>query len=106
MSLGLYTYLRLSLTDQCDFNCFYCQPARRQDFIGDRDALSIDQIVRLARVFCAAGVRHLRLTGGEPLVRPDFEKLLQRLTSGAAVERLSLTTNGFRLKSMVDVLRR
>lgn len=99
------TYLRLSITDRCDMNCLYCRPSSRNIFFNDEDLLTVDEIERLAGLFVRAGVRHVRLTGGEPLVRPEFSEILARVASQKGVERLSLTTNGARLASQASLLR-
>jgi cyclic pyranopterin phosphate synthase len=89
--------LRISVTDRCNFRCVYCMPSevygRDYRFLERRELLTFEEIERLARVFAAGGVRKLRLTGGEPLVRRDLEKLVERLARIPDVE-LTLTTNG------------
>jgi len=91
------TYLRISLTDRCDFNCFYCAPMARPSFFDDGALLTRPEILSLARLFCARGIRHIRLTGGEPLLRPGLSSLVGELSSLEALERLSMTTNGCQL---------
>lgn len=95
--LSSYNYLRLSVTDQCDFNCFYCQPSGRRDFLSPDDLLTRQEIQRLVGVFVGFGVEHVRLTGGEPLVRPDFLSILEDVVGAQGVRRVSMTTNGHRL---------
>ncbi|CAK0769481.1 GTP 3',8-cyclase [uncultured Gammaproteobacteria bacterium] len=89
-------YLRLSVTDRCDFRCLYCLP-ERVAFLPKRQVLSLEELDRLSSAFIALGVRKLRLTGGEPLVRRGVMTLVRslsrHLTSGA-LEELTLTTNG------------
>jgi len=90
--------LRISLIDRCNFRCPYCMPSEKYhhayQFL-DRDQwLNFDEIVRLARVFVGQGVTKLRLTGGEPLLRPDLDKLVYQLSLIPGVEDLALTTNG------------
>jgi cyclic pyranopterin phosphate synthase len=90
--------LRISVTDRCNFRCTYCMP--REVFGADfhflprADLLSFEEIARLARLFAAAGVRKLRLTGGEPLLRRDLEKLVALLAAVPGIEDIALTTNG------------
>jgi cyclic pyranopterin phosphate synthase len=95
------TYLRVSVTDRCDLRCTYCMP-ERMDFLPKAEVLSFEELDRLCSVFVEAGVRKLRVTGGEPLVRRDIMEFLRRqarhLTSGQLGE-LTLTTNGTRLSS-------
>lgn len=90
------TYLRLSVTDRCDLRCTYCM-AEKMSFLPRRDLLSLEELARLSDVFIRQGVRKLRITGGEPLVRRDvmdlFRDLSNHLRSGALHE-LTLTTNG------------
>jgi cyclic pyranopterin phosphate synthase len=93
------TYLRVSVTDRCDFRCVYCM-AENMAFLPKRDLLTLEELDRLCSAFIARGVKKLRLTGGEPLVRRDivllFRSLSRHLASGALAE-LTLTTNGSRL---------
>ncbi|MGE0523450.1 MAG: GTP 3',8-cyclase MoaA [Variibacter sp.] len=93
------TYLRVSVTDRCDFRCVYCM-AENMSFLPKRDLLSLEELDRLCSTFVARGVRKLRLTGGEPLVRRGimtlFESLSRHLRSGA-LDELTLTTNGSQL---------
>ncbi len=93
------TYLRVSVTDRCDFRCVYCM-AEDQHFLPKRDVLTLEELDRLCSAFVGRGVRKLRLTGGEPLVRKNvmslFRSLSRHLASGALNE-LTLTTNGSQL---------
>lgn len=93
------TYLRVSVTDRCDFRCTYCM-AENMTFLPKKDLLSLEELDRLCTVFIEKGVRKLRLTGGEPLVRKNImhliEELSRHLRSGA-LEELTLTTNGSQL---------
>jgi cyclic pyranopterin phosphate synthase len=90
------SYLRISVTDRCDFRCVYCM-SEDMTFLPKRDLLTLEEIDRVATAFVARGTRKLRLTGGEPLVRRDvmslFRSLSRHLTSGA-LDELTLTTNG------------
>lgn len=90
--------LRISVTDRCNFRCTYCMPKEifgaRYQFLERKALLSYEEIVRLARLFVGAGVRKIRLTGGEPLVRRDVERLIEQLSALPGLEDLSLTTNG------------
>ena len=102
--------LRISLTDRCSLRCVYCMPADGVPWLRDPLLLSTDEIVRLARVAVALGVEEVRLTGGEPLLRPDVVEVVARL--GAlrspalpAGPELSLTTNALRLAALAQPLR-
>jgi GTP 3',8-cyclase len=93
------TYLRVSVTDRCDLRCTYCMP-ERMTFLPKADVLTFEEIDRLCSVFIDGGVRKLRLTGGEPLVRRDimgFINGLSRHLRSGALDELVLTTNGTRL---------
>ena len=93
------TYLRLSVTDRCDFRCVYCM-SENMTFLPKRDLLTLEELDRLCTSFIGLGVRKLRITGGEPLVRRDimsfFQGMSRHLQSGA-LEELTLTTNGSQL---------
>jgi len=100
------TYLRVSVTDRCDLRCVYCM-AEHMTFLPKAEVLSLEELDRIASAFVSLGVRKLRLTGGEPLVRKGvmglFESLSRHLRSGA-LEELTLTTNGTRLADFADQL--
>jgi len=105
MSASSYNYLRLSLTDRCNFNCFYCQPALRQDFLSKKELLSTEELLLLAHALVRSGVRHIRLTGGEPFLREDVGYLVEELSRIQELECLSLTTNGFYLACFLPVFK-
>jgi cyclic pyranopterin phosphate synthase len=92
------TYVRLSVTDRCDLRCRYCM-AEEMRFLPKRDVLTFEEIEALADIFIARGVRRIRLTGGEPLVRRDVGDLIARLGAriGNGLDELTMTTNGTRL---------
>jgi len=93
------TYLRLSVTDRCDLRCSYCMPEKMQ-FLPRRDLLTLEELAQLSGAFIDRGVRKIRLTGGEPLVRRDVMSLFRQLSprlEGGALDELSVTTNGTRL---------
>lgn len=99
------TYLRVSVTDRCDFRCIYCM-AETMTFLPREDLLSLEEIDRLAGAFVARGVRKLRLTGGEPLVRRNIIWLIERLSRhlGGGLDELTLTTNGSQLAQHANAL--
>ncbi|AHJ62371.1 Molybdenum cofactor biosynthesis protein A [Granulibacter bethesdensis] len=103
------TYLRVSVTDRCDLRCTYCM-AEDMTFLPKRDVLTLEELDRLCRVFIELGVRKLRLTGGEPLVRRDVMQLISRLgqhlehRGGQGLEELTLTTNGTQLARHAEAL--
>ncbi len=102
------SYLRVSVTDRCDFRCVYCMSEHMQ-FLPRRDLLTLEELDRLCSAFVARGTKRLRITGGEPLVRHDvmklFRALSRHLTSGA-LEELTLTTNGSQLSRFAARTRR
>jgi cyclic pyranopterin phosphate synthase len=99
------TYVRLSVTDRCDLRCRYCM-AERMTFLPKEDVLSLEEIVDLAGIFIARGVKRIRLTGGEPLVRKGIDQLVGSLGSriGSGLDELTMTTNGTQLGSHARVL--
>jgi cyclic pyranopterin phosphate synthase len=90
--------LRISVTDRCNFRCTYCMPkevfGRNYQFMPQGDLLSFEEIERVARAFVGLGVRKLRLTGGEPLMRRELETLIAQLAAIPGAEDIALTTNG------------
>ena len=91
-------YVRLSVTDRCDFRCLYCMP-KNVTFLPKREVLSLEELERLAGALIDLGVKKIRLTGGEPLVRKDIMTLIRALGAriGAGLEELTLTTNASQL---------
>jgi cyclic pyranopterin phosphate synthase len=98
--------LRISVTDRCNIRCFYCMPNENVRFKPRDEILTFEEIVRFVRVASQMGVRRLRLTGGEPLVRSDLSRLVEQLAAIPLVEDLALTTNGILLAEQADALRR
>ena len=98
------TYLRISLTDRCNLRCVYCMPARGIRWTPLTDLLSDDQIVRTVETAAGLGISKIRLTGGEPLVRPGIIDLVGRIAAIPGIEDISLTTNGLLLEKMVRPL--
>jgi GTP 3',8-cyclase len=98
------TDLRISLTDKCSLRCTYCMPAAGLDWLPKDQTLSDDEIVRLTGIFLGLGVRTVRLTGGEPLVRPGVAGLIGRLAGLSPRPELSLTTNAIALAELAEPL--
>ncbi|MET0101512.1 MAG: GTP 3',8-cyclase MoaA [Sedimenticola sp.] len=98
-------YLRLSVTDRCDFRCFYCIPKGFNDFTDRDDQLTLDEFVRLIRLFSELGVSKLRFTGGEPLVRRDIVEMVQRIGALPGIEDLSMSTNASQLAKHARTIR-
>lgn len=99
-------YLRISLTDKCNFRCIYCMPEEGVEPLRHEDVLSIDEIARLVRVAASMGVKSVRLTGGEPLVRNGVVNLVEQISDIAGIENISITTNGVLLPKMANDLKR
>ena len=101
------SYLRVSVTDRCDFRCVYCM-AEDMTFLPKAELLTLEEMDRLCSAFVQKGVRKLRLTGGEPLVRKNLMWLIQRLSrhlDSGALDELTLTTNGTQLERFAPLLR-
>lgn len=90
-------YLRLSVTDRCDFRCFYCIPKGFKDFTKSDKLLTLEEVVRLTRVFSELGVDKVRLTGGEPLVRRNIVEMVRRIGALPGITDLSMSTNASQL---------
>ena len=99
------SYIRVSVTDRCDFRCTYCMPEKMK-FLPRTDLLSLEELDRLCHVFIEMGVKKLRITGGEPLVRKNILQLFKSLGSkiGNGLEELTLTTNGSQLENFAKDL--
>jgi len=100
------TYLRLSVTDRCDFRCTYCM-AEQMTFLPKKDLLTLEELERLSAAFIERGVRKIRLTGGEPLVRRGIMQLIEALgahVKSGALDELTLTTNASQLSKFADDL--
>ena len=96
--------VRISVTDRCNFRCQYCMPAEGLPWLERSALLTYEEIERLVRLLASMGVHDVRLTGGEPLVRRELWRLVERLAAIPDVEDLSLTTNGYLLTRQVDQL--
>lgn len=96
-----YTYLRLSLTDRCNLGCVYCMPSGGEHEHATRpDLLSFEEAARVVSVFAAGGVRRVRFTGGEPLIRKDVVRLVAMVRDRTPIDDLVMTTNGVRLPEL------
>ena len=98
-------YLRLSVTDRCDLRCSYCMPRGFRNFEVPEHWLNFDEIARLVQAFASLGLKKIRLTGGEPLVRKDLSKLAKRIGAISGIEDLSLSTNATQLGKYADDLK-
>lgn len=98
------TYLRISVTDLCNLRCKYCMPESGVESLCHSDILSIEEIVEIVKIASKNGIRKIRLTGGEPLVRRGFINLCKQISNIDEIEDIAITTNGVHLKAMADEL--
>jgi cyclic pyranopterin phosphate synthase len=98
-------YLRISVTDRCNFRCLYCMPLAGLEWLPKSDILSYEEIARVVGELAPLGLRRLRVTGGEPTLRPDLARLIAMLKEIPEIEDISLSTNGLRLPELADALR-
>lgn len=94
-------YLRISVTDKCNFRCVYCMPVEGLKWLPRSEILSYEEITEVVRQLAPLGLRRLRITGGEPTIRPDLDRLVAMLRAVQGVEDISLSTNGVRLTELV-----
>ncbi len=97
--------LRISVTDRCNMQCVYCMPQNFSEWFQQEHILTFDEIHRLVSIFSTLGVNRIRITGGEPLVRPRVEYLVSRLSSINEIRSISMTTNGLLLGDKVMILK-
>lgn len=97
-------YMRVSVTDRCNLRCVYCMPAEGVPAVDHGDILTFDEIVRLCSIMAELGIRKIKLTGGEPLVRRGLPQLLGKLKQIPGIEEVTLTTNGLLLGGMINEL--
>ena len=97
--------LRISITDRCNFRCFYCMPKEAMEWQPKGEILTFEEIVTLTEVFVSLGISKLRVTGGEPMLRRDIEKLIARLAVIPGVEDLAMTTNAHFLRGRAQGLK-
>ena len=98
-------YLRISVTDRCNFRCVYCMPEHGLDWLPKADILSYEEITEVVRQLAPLGLRRLRITGGEPTIRPDLTSLIRMLKAIPDIEDIALSTNGVKLPEMAAPLR-
>src|SRR4028119_2241702 len=99
------SYLRISVTERCNFRCVYCMPAEGIALSPREHLLSFEEIARVARVASTLGLKKIRLTGGEPTVRRDLPHLVQMLRAIPGIEEIAMTTNGARLAKLAQPLK-
>jgi cyclic pyranopterin phosphate synthase len=98
-------YLRISVTDRCNFRCVYCMPKEGLQWLPKAEILTYEEIAEVVRQLSPLGLRRLRITGGEPTIRPDLESLVRQLKSILGIEDIALSTNGAKLPQMARSLR-
>ncbi len=96
--------LRISVTDRCNMRCIYCMPTNNMKWFEDTAILSFTEIVRLTRILVKLGIEKIRITGGEPLIRPGLQNLIGSISMIPRIKRIDLTTNGLLLQDKVDQL--
>jgi cyclic pyranopterin phosphate synthase len=99
------TYLRISVTDRCNLRCVYCMPEAGLPWVAKAEILTFEEIAAIVGAAASIGVRSIRLTGGEPLVRRDLARLVARIASIPGIDDIALSTNGLLLAEQVDTLR-
>ena len=97
--------LRVSVTDRCNMRCGYCMPKNNTKWFDDNEVLTFDEIIRLSSILASLGVEKIRLTGGEPLVRPSIENLIKSIRKIRHIKSVGLTTNGLLLSDKIDALK-
>lgn len=97
-------YIRISVTDHCNLRCTYCMPQTCETYLRQEELLTYDEIVKLAEIYRSLGIKNVKLTGGEPLVREHIEELIFRLKKECGMEKVTLTTNGILLEQQLDGL--
>ena len=97
-------YLRVSVTDKCNLRCIYCMDEKDNSFLKNDEKLTDDEIYRIVKESSKLGIKKVRITGGEPLVRPDLVNLVSKINSIPGIEEIYLTTNGILLADMIDEL--
>ena len=100
----VHTNLRISVTDRCNLRCFYCMPAENVEFMDRAELLTFEEIAHFVRIAAPLGLRKLRLTGGEPLVRRDLHRLVKLLADIPGIEDIGITTNGLLLADQAQDL--
>ena len=96
-------YMRVSLTDKCNLNCIYCRSDCDNSYL---DTMSADEIIRIINIVTDIGIKKIKLTGGEPLLRKDFEYILENISKIPEIEDITLTTNGIYLKKYAHILKK
>jgi molybdenum cofactor biosynthesis protein A len=97
-------YLRLAVTDRCNLRCFYCMPEEGIKYLPQKELLSFDEIIRIVSIMGRMGISKVRLTGGEPFIRPDLMDLIRKIVKIEGIQELHITTNGILTAPHIDEL--
>ncbi len=100
------SYLRISVTDRCNLRCMYCMPEGGVQFLGKEEILSLEEIAEVVKVGAGLGLKKIRLTGGEPLVRKGIVELVEMINRISGIEEITMTTNGILLPAFADKLKK
>jgi molybdenum cofactor biosynthesis protein A len=98
-------YMRLAVTDRCNLRCFYCMPEEGIKYLPQKELLTFDEILRIVTITARLGISKIRLTGGEPFVRPDLMKIVREIVKVKGVDELHITTNGTLTTPHIDELK-
>ncbi|ANE48463.1 molybdenum cofactor biosynthesis protein MoeA [Paenibacillus swuensis] len=101
----IHNYLRISVTDQCNLRCVYCMPEEGLDFLESEHVMSFEEIEAVVKTGASMGIRKLRITGGEPLIRKDIELLIAKLAAIPGIDDIAMTTNGILLEKKAEALK-
>lgn len=97
-------YIRVSVTDRCNYRCYYCMPSEGVEYIEHEEILSYEEILRILQIFSSLGIKKVKLTGGEPLVRKELSRLVAMIKGIEGIEEVTLTTNGYYLEENIEAL--
>lgn len=101
----IHDYIRISVTDRCNLRCVYCMPEEGMEFAPHEDIMTFEEITQILRVLAPMGLRKVRLTGGEPMVRKDLDKLVAMISAIDGIEDIALTTNAIFLEKKAQLLK-
>lgn len=101
----IHDYIRISVTDRCNLRCVYCMPEEGMEFAPHEDIMTFEEITQILKVLAPMGLRKVRLTGGEPMVRKDLHKLVAMISVIDGIEDIALTTNAIFLEKKAQLLK-
>ena len=99
-------YLRISVTDRCNLRCVYCMKEEQQEFLPSGELLTLEEWVRLCKGAALAGIRKIRITGGEPLMRQDIVELVEAISNIPGIEKVVMTSNAVHLAPLAEKLKK